>query len=117
MEYLKKVSPAIPTLRKVQRHMEDQFKTCVRGAYHGIPDKEKDVATLAAQYTKSQLHTYKCGRKIKVASDRAMDVITTGAVSLEKSDTVSDWFTRRSHPRSTFEDWGPEEAPSVESIG
>ncbi|KAJ6623816.1 hypothetical protein B0H10DRAFT_1678621, partial [Mycena sp. CBHHK59/15] len=34
MEYMGKVSPAIPALRKVQRHMEHQFKTTARGARH-----------------------------------------------------------------------------------
>jgi hypothetical protein len=44
MEHMGKISPAIPALRKVQRHMEKQFKTVTRGARHGVPDKEKDVA-------------------------------------------------------------------------
>lgn len=109
MDYVKKVSPAIPTLRQVQRHMENQFKTCTRGARHGIPDKEQDVATLAAQYTKSQLHTYKAGRRVKVVGDKAADFITAGLIGLEKSNTVTEWFTRRSHARSTVEDWGPED--------
>jgi hypothetical protein len=43
MAYMHKISPAIPTLQAIQRHMEDQFKTVARGACHGVPDKEKDV--------------------------------------------------------------------------
>ncbi|KAJ7930381.1 hypothetical protein B0H13DRAFT_2228277 [Mycena leptocephala] len=53
MEYMGKVSPAIPALQKVQRHMERQFRTTACGARHGVPDKEKDVAKLASHYTTS----------------------------------------------------------------
>ena len=109
MEYMQKVSPAIPTLRKVQRHMEQQFQTVARGARHGVPDKEADVATLAAQYAKSELHTYKPGRKIKGGSDKATDVITAGANNLERLQTINDWFARRSHERSTTEEWNGED--------
>ncbi|KAJ7835535.1 hypothetical protein B0H14DRAFT_2590172 [Mycena olivaceomarginata] len=64
MEYIKKVSPAIPTLRHHQRHMKRQFKKVARGARHRIPDKEADVAKLMAHYIKSNLHVYTKGRKV-----------------------------------------------------
>jgi hypothetical protein len=106
MEYLGKVSPAIPTLRKVQRHMEHQFLTLARGAHHGIPEKEQDVSTLAAQYTKSELHINKPGRQIKGGNDdKASDYITVGANNLERLGTIENWFTRRSLKRSTDEIW------------
>ena len=63
MEYITKISPAIPTLQKVQRHMEKQFNTNTRGADHGTPDKEKDVTLLSTQYTKSQLYLEIPGRQ------------------------------------------------------
>lgn len=109
MEYLKKISPAIPTLRKVQRHMERQFNTAARGSRHGIPDKEPDVAKLTVEYTTSELHAHVPGRKIKVAGDRSKDVITDGAIELEKSKTINEWFRKRTHKRSTMEDWSPME--------
>ncbi|KAJ7080894.1 hypothetical protein B0H15DRAFT_786779 [Mycena belliarum] len=111
MDYIKKVSPAIPTLRKVQRHMEKQFKTVARGARHGTPDKEKDVARLTEQYMKSKLHTYTKGRSV---TEKSQDVINIGAENLERLDTLKDWWGRRSHKRSRLEDWDivPEGAPS-----
>ncbi|KAF8235590.1 hypothetical protein L208DRAFT_1457964 [Tricholoma matsutake] len=66
MAYMHKISPAIPTLRAVQRHVEKQFKTVSRGAQHGAPDKERDVRTIATQYTDSELHLQIAGRKIKL---------------------------------------------------
>jgi hypothetical protein len=108
MEYMHKVSPAIPTLRAVQRHIEKQFKTASRGARHGIPDKEKDVQMLMVQYVNSELHLYKAGRKIKVSADKSSDFVSLGADNLERLGTITEWFARRSHPHSTVEDWGPE---------
>lgn len=106
MEYLGKVSPAIPALRNVQRHMENQFQTIARGARHGIPEKEQDVATLAAQYSKSELHVHKPGRQLKGGSDnKASDYITIGADNLERLGTIENWFSRRSLERSTEEIW------------
>jgi hypothetical protein len=105
MEYITKISPAIPTLRKVQRHVEKQFKTNSRGSHHGTPDKEKDVTFLSAQYTKSQLYRETPGRQIKISGDRAVDVSTTGAVNLERLNTIGDWFDRRSPKRSIDEIW------------
>ncbi|KAJ6625166.1 hypothetical protein B0H10DRAFT_2430538, partial [Mycena sp. CBHHK59/15] len=64
MEHMGKVSPAIPAMRKVQQHMEQQFKTTARGTRHGVPDKEKDVAKLTAHYMASKIHTTVPGRQL-----------------------------------------------------
>jgi hypothetical protein len=105
MAYMHKISPAIPTLRAVQRHVEKQFKTVSRGARHGAPDKERDVRTLATQYADSKLHLQIAGRKSKVSTDKSNDFISVGADNLERLGTINEWFSRRSHPRSTVEDW------------
>ncbi|KAJ7904125.1 hypothetical protein B0H13DRAFT_2233915 [Mycena leptocephala] len=102
MDYIKKISPAIPTLRKVQRYMEKQFKTVARGSRHGTPDKEADVAKLTGQYMKSKLHNYCKGRSI---TQKSPDVVNVGAENLECLDTMTDWWSRRSHPRSMLEDF------------
>jgi hypothetical protein len=114
MEYVKKVSPAIPTLRHHQRHMERQFKTVARGARHGIPDKEADVAKLTAHYIKSNLHVYTKGRKV---AQKSQDVMNTGTEDLEGSDTIKKWWGRRSHLRSTLEDWSTGEANNESTEG
>jgi hypothetical protein len=114
MEYMQKVSPAIPTLRKIQCHMESQFQTFTRRAHHGVPDKENDVVTLTSQYVKSGLHINAPGRKLKGgSSDKAADFVTLGAINLQRLPTVKDWFTRRSHERSTREDFGEEESDLI----
>ncbi|KAJ7762556.1 hypothetical protein B0H16DRAFT_1807104 [Mycena metata] len=107
MEYMGKVSPAIPTLRKIQRHMETQFKTNTRGARHGVPNKEEDVAKLATHYAASKLHTFERGRKLKTA--QAEDFVSIGANNLERLKTIDVWFARRSHARATGEDWSDDQ--------
>ncbi|KAJ6598564.1 hypothetical protein B0H10DRAFT_1959389 [Mycena sp. CBHHK59/15] len=102
MEYVKKVSPAIPTLHKVQRHMEQQFKNVARGAQHGVPYKEEDVAKLTGQYMKSKLHTYCKGRSV---NQKSPDVINIGSENLECLPTMEDWWRRHLHQWSTLEDW------------
>ncbi|KAJ7466528.1 hypothetical protein FB451DRAFT_1485526 [Mycena latifolia] len=103
MEHMGKISPAIPALRKVQRHMEKEFKTTARGARHGVPDKEKDVAKLTAHYAASKIHTFVPGRELKTV--RAPDFVTDGANNLERLNTIDAWMTRRTHARATGEDW------------
>ncbi|KAJ7259410.1 hypothetical protein C8J57DRAFT_1640173 [Mycena rebaudengoi] len=103
VEYMGKVSPAIPTLRKVQRHMEKQFKTSLRGAKHGIPDKELDIAKLLKHYFTSRLHVWTPGRQLKMP--HSTDFITEGANNLERLKTIEAWFLRRTHERATGEDW------------
>ncbi|KAJ6616588.1 hypothetical protein B0H10DRAFT_2390875 [Mycena sp. CBHHK59/15] len=113
MEHMGKVSPAIPAMRKVQRHMEQQFKTTARGTRHGVPDKEKDVAKLTAHYMASKIHTTVPGRQLK--TQRAQDFVTDGAIALEHSKTIEAWFKRRTHARATGEDWS-DESVEIEGI-
>ncbi|KAJ6586278.1 hypothetical protein DFH09DRAFT_910806 [Mycena vulgaris] len=108
MDYMGKISPAIPALREVQRHMEKQFKTTARGARHGVPDKEQDVANLTAHYAESKIHTWEAGRELKMA--RSPDYVTEGAFNLERLNTIEFWMKRRTHGRATGEDWSEEVA-------
>ena len=133
MDYLKKVSPAIPTLHHVQHHMESGFGTNKCGAYHSAPEKEKDIALLSGQYVQSALHKYNAGRKLKKdkgdnQKDKAdkgkkgkrgkkkgsvVDIVNNGAQELET--TILDWFKQRALPRSSEEIWGGR--PEGQSIG
>ncbi|KAJ7863951.1 hypothetical protein B0H14DRAFT_2574605 [Mycena olivaceomarginata] len=107
MEYMGKVSPTIPALRKVQRHMEQQFHTNKHGARHGVPDKEKDVAKLITHYVTSKLHTFEGSQKLKKAGSE--DYITVGADNLERLKTIEKWFERCSHARQTGKDWSDDQ--------
>lgn len=96
-EYLEKVSPAIPTLRGLQRHMEQQFETITRGSKHTNPDKEADITSLVDQCVKSQLHIHEKGRHLRGGEkSRAHDFVTEGAADLLTGDTLNNWWTNRS---------------------
>lgn len=92
-QYLNKVLPAIPTLRAVQRHMEEQFGSLSRGAHHGQPDKEADVMKLTTAYVASNLHGFEAGRRIKNSKDKSPDVMTNGAADLDRLPTLDHTFT------------------------
>ncbi|KAH7910138.1 hypothetical protein BJ138DRAFT_1009422 [Hygrophoropsis aurantiaca] len=104
-DYLHKVSPAIPTLRALQRHMEKEFETLTRGAHHGVPQKEEDVAKLTEQYVKAKLHVFQAGRQIKGTKNKAEDFISKGAIDLERQGTIDAWWSNRSYARFTTQDW------------
>ena len=39
-DYLHKISPAIPTIRAVQQHIEHDFGAVARGSKHTVPSKD-----------------------------------------------------------------------------
>jgi len=103
---MRKVSPAIPVLEKLQQHMEDQFKTITRGSHHGSPDKENDVEKLTELYVKSELHIHKKDRMIETGSkDKVSDFVSIGANNLERLKTIEKWWDNRSFERSVEENW------------
>lgn len=105
-EYLHKVSPAIPTLRAVQWHMEHEFKTLAHGAHHGTPSKDADMGKLTDQYVKSKLHIYTRGQKNRGAlSNHVEDFIDKGVIDLEHHHMLENWWKGQAFPRWTDEEW------------
>ncbi|THV02025.1 hypothetical protein K435DRAFT_654164 [Dendrothele bispora CBS 962.96] len=103
IDYIGDISPAIPTMRNVQRHVESQFKTSSRGAKHGVPDKTKDVELLLSNYTTNALHLSRPGRK-GYGDHKAKDIMTAGAANIENK--INAWFEKRTLSRSEQEDFG-----------
>lgn len=104
--YLQTVSPAIPTLRAVQRHFEQQFETITRGSKHGDVSKDLDVKTLTDHYRLAKLYSDQPGRKPNLdGSMHVADYITSGVDALENGDTVNKWWKARHFERSTKETW------------
>ncbi|KAF9242900.1 hypothetical protein BU15DRAFT_60190 [Melanogaster broomeanus] len=67
-DYLHKVSPAIPTLCELQRHMEKEFGSASRGTRHGIPSKEVDVAHLDLTLHKASQLAELCGSGMLIST-------------------------------------------------
>lgn len=104
--YLQTVSPAIPTLRAVQRHFESEFGTLTRGKRHGEVRKDLDVEILTDQYVQSGIYSDQSGRKPKGGGDKSVDdYVTAGVDALENGDTVTKWWKARHYERSNKQDW------------
>jgi len=64
------------------------------------------VAKLTEQYSRSTIHVYTPGRKLKgKASDHAEDFIDKGVVDLERQHTLENWWKGRAYQRGTEECW------------
>lgn len=103
-DYIKKISAAIPTLRKVKDHTEAEFNNFYRGKSHTSPQKEKDVKHLQQSYKNSDIHVYTAGRHLPKAR-RAKDFLATGSDILKLQGTIDRWSERRLKARSQQEIW------------
>lgn len=104
--YLQMVSPAIPTLRAVQRHFESQFGTLARGSRHGEVSKDLDVKTMTDHYRAAKLYSDQPGRSPKGSSDKVVtDYVTAGVDALERGETIAKWWQARHFERSTEQTW------------
>ncbi|KAJ3494148.1 hypothetical protein NLJ89_g10869 [Agrocybe chaxingu] len=103
-EYLKKLHPAITTIRTTATHIEKDFGTLSRGAKHTKPSKEKDVTKLQKSYRISGYHNYKAGRRVKTKA-LIPDYATLGAIKVQTGKVLQRWNDLRSFERSTTEIW------------
>ncbi|KAJ7055499.1 hypothetical protein C8F01DRAFT_1258377 [Mycena amicta] len=109
-DYIGSILPAIPSLRKIQRHMEKEFHTLARGSRHTVPNKDADVEMLSSHYHTAKLHKIMPGRAIKHKA--IPDVVSDGSVALE-SGTIDGWFKRRTYKRAVREEWKEDEINSI----
>lgn len=107
-DYIKKISPAIPTLRGVKEAIRNQFQTLLaRGKRHGKPAKDDDVALLVKMYQMLDAHSaHQGGRILRNADDRLKDVSTLGVQEIFNSDTAQRWWQeRRKVARASTDIW------------
>ncbi|KAH7910892.1 hypothetical protein BJ138DRAFT_1187476 [Hygrophoropsis aurantiaca] len=104
-DLMKKISPTIPTLRAVRKHMEKQIKTLRRGASHTDPSAAMDIDRLDDAYMASSVHVQVDGRKAKSKADEVVDVVSNGALYLLTKKTMKKWWNNRDFRRSFKEDW------------
>ena len=97
---MKKISPAIPMIKGVAVHVEQELGSLLRGQKHSSPCKAQDIKLLMRAYKESQLHQYKKGRKI-CETEKANDYVMQGFVELQINDTIAKWVESCSYTRST----------------
>lgn len=104
-DLMKRISPAIPTLMCVRKHMEQQLWTLRRGASHTDPAKTKDIQRLEGIYQTSEIHVQKDGRHARAKADHVEDIVSLGAAHLFSQKTLQWWWNHCSFARSTSELW------------
>ncbi|KAF8431619.1 hypothetical protein L210DRAFT_3415728 [Boletus edulis BED1] len=107
-DLMKRISPAIPTLVRVRKHMERQIQTLRRGSFHTDPAKTKDIERLEGVYRTSEIHVQQDGRRARAKADRVDDIVSLGAAHLFSRKTMQRWWEHRDFARSTLELWEPE---------
>ena len=64
-DLMKRISPAIPTLVRVCKHVECQIQTLWRGSYHTDPARTKDIERLEGVYRTSEIYVQQDGRHVR----------------------------------------------------
>jgi hypothetical protein len=101
MEYLTKISPAIPVLRAVRHHLKWQIWLLLsRGTWHSSPAKEKDIQKWVDIVMNEQWLLNMAERTFKQSVNRAPDVMTEGSNNLFQNGVLGRWWNARSYVRS-----------------
>lgn len=93
-EYVGKISPAIPTLRKLVDHMEGTVNSYRRYKKHTVTSTEDDIAKLMVMFQESILHRHVDGRKVE-AKEKFTDIWTKGFNIVSKGESLTRWFENR----------------------
>ena len=102
-DYVGKISPAIPTLRRLVDHMEGTVNNYRRYKKHTDKSTEEDVAKLMLMFRESDVHCYVDGRKVE-AKEKFADVWTKGFNIVSKGESLTRWFENRSEFQPTRDD-------------
>ncbi|KAL1751433.1 hypothetical protein FB107DRAFT_222078, partial [Schizophyllum commune] len=101
-DFLKRMHPAIPVIRELSKHMEEEFRTTSRGLKHTVPKKDADVKMLQDMYETAHIHEMTPGRVVR-AQDAAPDFVKDGVATLPS--TLKQWSENRDYERRTEDDW------------
>jgi len=109
-EYVGKISPAIPTLRRLVDRMEGTVNSYRRYKKHTVKSAEDDVAKLMLMFHESAVHHHVDGRKVE-GKEKFTDIWTKGFNIVSKGESLARWFENRSElqparDNSFMEDYG-----------
>lgn len=112
-EYLGKTSAAIPALREVKDHVEQEINHRHRGKSHTRPQEETDIAELQAAYQEADIYVSRANRCKLESQDRFPDVMKNGMVAVASGKAFRAWAKGRlAEQRVTEEIW--DEADTAE---
>lgn len=102
-EYVGKISPAIPTLRKLVDHVEGTVNSYRRYKKHTVPSTEADITKLMVTFQESALYSHVNGREVG-DKEKFVDVWAKGFNILARGESLTRWFENRSELRPVRED-------------
>jgi hypothetical protein len=106
LEHLSSISPGIPVFRAVAKHIAWQHHgVSSRGRHHKSPNKAKDVELEMRIAVEEKWFQQTNGRRLRLADDRAKDVVTLGLSNLSQKGAFECWWDARSFKRSRGEEW------------
>lgn len=94
-KYVGKISPAIPTLRKLVDHMEGTMNSYRRYKKHTVTNTEDDITKLMMVFQESELHRHINGKKVD-AKEKFADIWAKGFNIVLKGESLTRWFKGRS---------------------
>ncbi|GJE94089.1 hypothetical protein PsYK624_102570 [Phanerochaete sordida] len=104
-KYIKKISAAIPTMRKIKDHVEADINHFRRGKSHTKPAKEADVAKLQRVYATGKIHIYDQKRTPLSKEGKAKDYMENGSNFDTLQTTMKKWLARHVSTRAETQDW------------
>ncbi|KZV79201.1 hypothetical protein EXIGLDRAFT_632426 [Exidia glandulosa HHB12029] len=113
IDYLKKVTPAIPALAATIKHMAQHFDMLYRSHVHKSPESQADIRLMAKRFRKRKTSEYVAGRTIKESVNKPDNHSVLGTALLQKEATWKKAFKERMlflQHRSTLQNFeSPEE--------
>ena len=97
-DYVGKISPAIPTLRKLVDHMESTVNTYRRYKKHTVRNADDDIAGLMVLFQESAIYDRVDGRVVE-KMEKFADILARGFNIVSSGESLSRWFKNRSELR------------------
>ena len=94
-EYVRKISPAIPTLRKLVDHMKGTVNSYRRYKKHTVTSTGDDITKLMIMFRESALHCHVDKREVE-ADEKFVDIWAKGFNIVSKGESLTRWFENRS---------------------
>jgi hypothetical protein len=105
-ETMQKWSPAIPTFRAVQDHVEANMNPFRRYKNHTSPDDEQDVIQLVAYYTEHKIFSTKPDRVGQLKEeDRFHNTVKAGVKKVLKGTYIDEWWQNRDRDWNQDQNW------------
>jgi len=100
-DYIKRISGAIPTLRKFKDHFQYHWNNYSRYSKHSSPTYENNVKLLCDAYEVSEIHK----KKVRKHKESFPDVYQKGEEALGSGKVIQKWHERRKRKVSEKQVW------------